>query len=110
MISELKEIQQDFDFADKNESFTLMKKVAKKLMEISCLESSSKKFIRYIKYIKYRKNEYEVVVEQEGSKKYHFRILDVSNNLVDFGTMSGENEDEIFEKIISNFSFHILKE
>lgn len=99
-------IKREYENAVYLQSYTEMKKVAQKLLNLIDIEESPI-YTKYTQYITFRGQEYQVDVEFDA--EWNFRISDIENNTIDFGTIDGENATEIFEKIKNNFNFHIIK-
>lgn len=100
-------LKREYENASELQSYDKMKKVAQRLLNYYNIEESQI-YTKYTQYITFRGEEYQIDVEFDSEPdNWYFVVTDAKNTVHDYGTISGENEVEVLDKIKTNFDSHI---
>ena len=100
-------LKREYENASELQSYDKMKKVAQRLLNYYNIEESQI-YTKYTQYITFRGEEYQIDVEFDSEPdNWYFVVTDTKNAVHDYGTISGENEIEVLDKIKTNFDSHI---
>lgn len=100
-------LKREYENASELQSYDEMKKVAQRLLNYYNIEESQI-YTKYIQYITFRGKEYQIDVGFDSEPdNWYFVVTDAENAVHDCGTISGENEIEVLDKIKNNFDYHI---